>query len=236
MRIALIFLSVLSTLFLTGAAPGTAPPEWSFNATIIEACSCPMFCQCFFNTEPAAPAAGEHGAHHGGSRYCLGNLAYRVNKGTYAGTKLDGAKFWLAGDLGSDFTTGQAEWGILTFDPAVTPKQRDAIQAILPKIYPLKWKSFKVAADAPIDWNATKEIATARLDGGKGGEVTLDKFAGMSSDPVVINNLRYVGAPRNDGFYLMPNKVEAWKGENAFEFHGTNGFTVTIDMNSKDTL
>ena len=31
----------------------SSTPEWSFNATIIEACSCPMFCQCYFNTKPA---------------------------------------------------------------------------------------------------------------------------------------------------------------------------------------
>ena len=28
--------------------------DWHFNGTAIEACSCPMFCQCYFNTEPAS--------------------------------------------------------------------------------------------------------------------------------------------------------------------------------------
>ena len=37
-----------------------APPDWSFNATIIEACSCPMFCTCYFNPSPA----GHHGMGH----------------------------------------------------------------------------------------------------------------------------------------------------------------------------
>jgi hypothetical protein len=27
--------------------------DWHFNGTVIEACSCPMFCQCYFNTYPA---------------------------------------------------------------------------------------------------------------------------------------------------------------------------------------
>ena len=38
--------------------PGTTPAkaEWAVNATAIEACSCPMFCQCYFNTKPAAHA------------------------------------------------------------------------------------------------------------------------------------------------------------------------------------
>ena len=46
---------------------------------------------------------------------------------------------------------------------------------------------------------------------------------------------RAVFAPRNDGFVLMPNKVEAYKlGDKAFEYKGTNGFMITIDINSKD--
>ena len=35
----------------------TASPSWAMNATVIEACSCPMFCQCYFNAEPAGHAA-----------------------------------------------------------------------------------------------------------------------------------------------------------------------------------
>ena len=40
---------------------------------------------------------------------------------------------------------------------------------------------------------------------------------------------------RNDGFVLMPNEVEAYRlGDNAFEFKGTNGFMITVDIASKD--
>jgi len=47
--------------------------------------------------------------------------------------------------------------------------------------------------------------------------------------------LKYWGVPRNDGFILMPNVVEAYRaGDKAFEFKGTNGFMITIDMTSKD--
>ena len=35
----------------------TEAPKWSMNATIIEACSCPMFCQCYFNSMPARCSA-----------------------------------------------------------------------------------------------------------------------------------------------------------------------------------
>ena len=57
----------------------------------------------------------------------------------------------------------------------------------------------------------------------------------MTAEPVVIRNLKYFGVPRNDGFVLMPNEVEAYRvGPKAFEYSGTNGFMITIDIASKD--
>jgi hypothetical protein len=222
------------SLFVIGAAPEEkkAAPEWAMNATIIEACSCPMFCQCYFNSEPASHS--QHGGH-GTDHYCKFNNAYKVNKGHYGDTKLDGAKFWVAGDLGGDFSKGETEWAVATFDPAVTPAQREGIATILGALYPVKWKSFAVAEDATVEWSATKDAATAKLGGGKAAEVQLTRFEGMTSEPVVIRNLRYWGAPRNDGFIMMPNKVEAYRlGERRFEYSGTNGFMITFDINSKD--
>ena len=57
----------------------------------------------------------------------------------------------------------------------------------------------------------------------------------MTTDPTIITNLRYFGAPRNTGFHLMPNEIEAYRvGPNAFEYKGTNGFMITFDITSKD--
>jgi hypothetical protein len=232
---AAVAFAVAAFIPATLQSSGAASPSWAMNATVIEACSCPMFCQCFFNRQPAAHAT--HGGHEGHERYCRGNLVYRVNRGSYNGTKLDGAKFWMAGDLGADLSKGEAKWRIVTFDPSVTKEQREGVLAILPKIYPMKWKSFEIGKDAQVEWAATKSAATARLDGGKAGEVVLGKFQGMTEEPVVIKNLRYVAAPRNGGFILMPSQVEAYRlGDKAFEFKGTNGFMVTIDVNSHDAM
>src|SRR5438876_6111459 len=129
-------------------------PEWSMNATAIEACSCPMFCQCYFNSAPAGHGGGHEGhAEH----YCRFNMAYKVNRGTYGTTDLTGAKFWIAGDLGGDFSKGQMDWAVLTFDPSVTKDQRDGIVAALGKLFPVKWNSFTVAKDADIAWSANKD-------------------------------------------------------------------------------
>jgi hypothetical protein len=216
--------------------PGTpAKADWAVNATAIEACSCPMFCQCYFNTKPAAHAApGEHG-HHGSQHFCRANLAYKINKGHFGSTSLDGAKFWVATDLGGDFSKGQLDWGVLYFDKGLTKAQRDAIGTVAGRIFPVQWQSFSTA-EASIDkWEITPTGAVALMDGGKTAEVRLKKFAGMTDEPVVIRNLKYWGAPRNDGFIMAPNEVEAYRvGPKAFEFKGTNGFLITIDLNSSD--
>jgi hypothetical protein len=62
----------------------------------------PHFCVCYFNAHPVA--------HHESGKtehYCKFNNAYKVNKGHYGSTDLAGAKFWLSGDLGGDFSQGQ---------------------------------------------------------------------------------------------------------------------------------
>jgi hypothetical protein len=216
------------------STPSTSASDWDFNATIIEACSCPMFCQCYFNMQPAS-----HHGHAGGAgeHFCRFNNAFKVNKGQSGAVKLDGVKFWVAGDLGGDFSKGQMDWAVLTFDPSVTKEQREAVGQILGHVYPVKWNSFSIGKDADMEWTAEAQSAHARLGGGKIAEVSLrHPAASASSDgPIVIKNLKYFGVPRNEGFIMMPNEVEAYRiGDKAFEYKGTNGFMITIDIASRD--
>src|SRR5436853_277572 len=165
-----IFLCALLATVAVASAAAADPkeaakqPAWNMNATAIEACSCPMFCQCYFSTEPAG-----HSGHEGAAQehYCRFTNAYKVNKGSFGATKLDGAKFWIAGDLGGDFSKGQMDWAVVTFDPSVTETQRTGIKQILSHVYPVKWNSFTQAPDATIDWTASKDHAEAKLNGGK---------------------------------------------------------------------
>lgn len=233
--IAILMLALIAATINPSEAQEQKPsPEWSMNATVIEACSCPMFCQCYFNTKPAGHAG--HGGSSGmAEHYCRFNMGYKVNKGTYAGVNLDGAMFWIAGDLGNDFSMGNTEWAEVTFDPSVTKQQREAVATILSHVYPVKWKHFSVAEDAKVDWQATKDRAVAKLGDGKKGEIVLVRFQGMNDEPIVMRNVKYFGAPRNDGFVMMPNEVEAYRvGPKAFEYKGSNGFMITIDITSKD--
>jgi hypothetical protein len=238
-KIAILALIVATAATLSAAEPAKPSPAWSLNATVIEACSCHMFCPCYFTTKPAPGQAGQagHEGHGAGGHYCRFNIVYKVNKGKYGATDLSGVKVWIAGDLGDDFGDGQTEWAEATFDPSVTKEQREGMAAILlGPVYPWKWKSFTVGQDAAIEWKGGNDRAVARLDGGKAGEVVLGhNETAMTSEPTVIKNLKYFAAPRNDGFVLMPSEVEAYRrGDNAFEYKGTNGFMLTLDINSKD--
>ncbi len=84
-------------------------------------------------------------------------------------------------------------------------------------------------------WTPGKDEAWATLDGGKTAEVRLKRTSsGMKGQPVVIKNLQYWGAAGNEGFIVMPNTVEAYRaGDKAFEFHGTNGFMITLDAHGQ---
>jgi hypothetical protein len=228
-----VVLAGLVSLGVAGAWAGSAKPEWAMNATAIEACSCPMFCQCYFNTQPA----GHHDMHGGGEKhFCRANLAYKVNKGHHGATSLDGAKFWMSNDLGGDFSKGQMDWNVLTFDKSLSQAQRDAIAKIVGHLFPVTWRSNTVAEGVIDRWEIHDTWAHATLDGGKTAEVKLVRPATANgAGPVVLSNLRYWGAPRNDGFILMPNEVEAYRvGPKAFEYKGTNGFLITVDINSND--
>src|SRR5262245_10213111 len=75
---------------------GGPTPTWHLNATVIEACSCPMFCQCNFNSSPAIHE--HHAGQPGPEQYCRFNRSLLVNRGTFGHTPLSGLKFWMAGD------------------------------------------------------------------------------------------------------------------------------------------
>jgi len=232
--VAVLAFGLVGAVQMVRSQTGSSGPEWSFNATTIEACLCPMFFQCYFDTKPAEHTG--HSEHGSTGHFCRFNMAYKVNKGDYKGVKLDGAKFWIAGDLGGDFSKGQMDWAVVTFDKASTKEQRDGIGAILAHLFPVKWNKLTTSEGA-VSWVNGKTEARATLDGGRSAEVVLNKLgvnSNQAGQPVVIKNLKYFGAPRNDGFVLMPNTVEAYRvGDKPFEFKGTNGFMITVDIDSK---
>ncbi len=226
---ALAAASLLAGFVAAGAGPAGGP-DWAVNMTAIEACSCPMFCSCYFNPNPSG-----HHSEHGEEHFCRFNMAWQVNSGHAGAVDLAGARFWIAGDLGADFGDGVMDWSRVHFDPSVTPGQRAGIATMVGSLYPVQWNDFAVGEDATVEWNAEGDTAVAKLGDGQ-AEVVLTRPPGRNTEaPVVIENLKYWGAPRNDGFVLMPHTLEAYRlGEKAFEYNGGNGFMITVDITSAD--
>src|SRR5688572_15536249 len=205
--------------------------DWAMNATIIDGCSCRLLCPCIFGSPATVGSAATH--EHAGHRSCYFNAAFRVNKGHHGKVRLDGMKFWFAGDKGDAKTVE------LTFEPSATQEQRAAIRVFMSHFLPLKWTSFTEGPDARIDWKADAVHAEARLDGGKAAEVVLTRNPGATgAGTTVIRNMSYFASARNDGFNIMPVEFIAYRRgpkPAPFEFRaGTSGWTITIDMSSRD--
>src|SRR5947199_9973802 len=105
-------ISLLTFCLLVLMATTPAKPAWQMKADYVEACSCHLFCPCYFN---------KHAEH----MTCEFNMAVKVKEGRAGATNLAGAKYWLTGDLGETWgTQKKAAWVTATFDPSTTKAQR----------------------------------------------------------------------------------------------------------------
>jgi hypothetical protein len=224
--------TVLTASVYTRSLARERSVDWSMNATIIDGCSCRILCPCIWGSPATVGSAATQ--EHAGHRSCHFNAVFRVNRGNHGTRRLDGLKFWFAGDKGLARTVE------LTFEPSATDEQRAAVREFLSRFLPLEWKSFTEGPDADIEWNAGAVRAAARLDGGRAAEVVLTRFAGATGEgTTVIRNMSYFAARRNDGFNILPVDIVAYRRgprPAPFEFRGTSGWTITIDMNSGDVI
>lgn len=207
---------IVGSLFVSVSALKAAEPQtWAVKADYIEACSCHLFCPCYFNTKP-------EGGHH-----CEFNNAIKITEGHVGDVNVDGTKVWLSGNLGGDFSKGKMKGAVMTFDTAVTPKQQEAIKFLMGKIYPVKWEKMETAV-APILWERKGENAHAKMGKGE-AEVLLTGVKGPDGQQSVLQNVAYWGAQKNKGFELA-------KGQHHYKGHGynynykdRNGFMISIE-------
>ena len=211
--------------------------SWALNVSVLESCSCPVFCQCFFTGKPPA-SPGMHQGHAMTQHVCRFNQACKVNTGHSGYVRLDGARFWFLGDAGNDFANTKLDWAILTFDPGVSQEQRKELLMVLRHLRwyrPERWNSYTIADDAVVEWSADEKGAHATLGGGAIAETKLTTMLGLQNKPVIMSNMEYFGYPRNSGFILMPSDLIAYRvGDRAFEYKGTNGLLTTVDMAAHD--
>ena len=212
-RISLLLLCVLALMATTPASPA-----WRMKADYIEACSCHLFCPCYFNKHAEHPQ-------------CEFNMAVKVREGHSGDTNLAGAKYWLTGDLGDEWgTQKKGSWVVVSFDPATSKQQRDALAPIILKTYGLEWPELKVQ-EAPIEIvSGGGDIAEAKLGGGQMAYMKLKREPGQDGNGVVLRNVSYFGAQKNDGFAMyrsMDHRADV--GGHKFQYSDRNAFLISID-------
>jgi Protein of unknown function (DUF1326) len=95
------------------AAPGVS--SWRMKADYVEACSCHLFCPCYFNKHAENPM-------------CEFNMVVTVHEGHSENVDLANTKYWLTGDLGDKWgTEKKATWVTVSFDSKTTQAQRDVL-------------------------------------------------------------------------------------------------------------
>jgi len=216
------YLSILLGLTLAASAADT----WQVRLQYIEACSCNLFCPCYFNKLAAHK--------HDGTPRCNFNMATRVVDGKVGDVNLTGLKFWLAGDLGANWATkGEADWLVVTFEPKFTKEQKDALVSVLTKIYPVKWGSFQTDT-AEIEWRISPDGKTADGKLGNGnGQIHLTRFDGSNPKTgAQVNNVKYFAATWNGPFALY-HSDHYFKGfGKSYNLKEANGFVITVEHTS----
>ena len=214
----------ISVLLLCVALAGASSPAASrMTADYVEACSCHLFCQCYFN---------KHAEHP----HCEFNMAVNVREGRSGQTNLAGAKYWITGDLGDEWGTAKkGKWVVVSFDPATTKEQRDALAPIILKTYGLEWSELKVQ-EAPIEITKTGDIAEAKLGGGQMAYMKLKREPGADGKGVVLKNVNYFGAKSNEGFQLYRSlEHRADVAGHQFSYNDRNAFLISIETGDSQT-
>jgi hypothetical protein len=207
------FLVLALAVSLAALPPG---PAWRMKADYVEACSCHLFCPCYFNKEAEHP-------------FCEFNMAVTVREGHSGATNLAGAKYWLTGDLGDEWgTQKKAKWVQVSFDPSTTKAQRDALAPMILKTYGLEWGELKVQ-EAPIEVSRSGDIVEAKLAGGQQAYMKLKREPGADGKGVILKNVAYFGAASNTGFEMYKSiEHRADIGGHKFSYSDRNAFLISI--------
>ena len=197
------------------ASGGQGPAR--MKADYVEACSCHLFCPCYFN---------KHAEHP----YCEFNMAVTVREGRSGTVDLAGARYWLTGDLGEKWgDTKHAKWVVVSFDPATSKAQRDILAPLILKTYGLEWADLKVQ-EAAVTIQKSGDIAEAKLGDGQMGYMKLKRVPGEDGKGVVLHNVSYWGASRNEGFELYKSiEHRADIMGHKFAYSDRNAFLITIE-------
>ena len=204
-----------------------AKSKWNFEAEYIQSCNCAYGCPCNFNARPT-------------EENCEALIAWRVRKGAFYGTKLDGVKvawgLWWPKAIHEGGGVSR-----LYIDAKATAAQRKAIEAIwggkhgggVFVVFNSTFKQVLPAKSARIDW---------RFSANESG-FTVEGFGEVAVDPI----RNPVTGAAFEGQVLLPNGLNFKKANVVavrrlvvhdemplnFEHQDTGGFTTVTRYTEK---
>lgn len=207
---------LLITVALLMGMSGTSSTS-KMKADYVEACSCHLFCPCYFNKMAEHP-------------YCEFNMAVQISEGRSGDVDLAGSKYWLTGDLGEEWgMKKKGKWVVVSFDPKTSKAQRDSLVPLILKTYGLEWGELK-SQEAPVAITRAGDIVEASLAGGTMAHMKLKREPGADGKGVVLQNVKYFDANRNSGFAMYKSlDHRANVMGHKFQYSDRNAFLISIE-------
>jgi hypothetical protein len=205
-KLALAVLS-LAVVFSAGA-PRAAGPDWHITATVAESCSCKISCPCNFGGDPNVNP-------------CEGNRLISIRSGHYENVDLGGVSFLV--------TFTMRSWSKIYVSDKVSDQQMKAVEALLPIAFAGFQRGMLSFTKAPITMDITAE--RVRFSGPE-SSVDMAVMKGYEGKPVKILNLPNVAYQDYTQFKSISH--EHHSADHSWSHAGTNGFTSTMDVGSKD--
>ena len=203
-----MLLAVILLVTVISAPPRAAAPNWHVTATVAESCSCTISCPCNFGGNP-------------NRNPCEGNRVIAIKSGHYEDVDLAGVTFLV--------TFTMREWSKIYVSDKVSEKQMAAVEALLPIAFAGFHRGMLSFTRAPI----TMEVTEKKVKfSGPESSVEMDVMAGFDGKPVQILNLPSPAYQNYTQYKSVLHKHASDK--TTFSYSGTNGFTSTMDVGSKN--
>ena len=195
-------------LLAVTAPPRAAAPNWHLTATVAESCSCTVSCPCNFGGEPT-------------KNPCEGNRLISIKSGHYEDVDLGGVAFLV--------TFTMRSWSKIYVSDKVNDRQMAAVEALLPIAFAGFHRGMLSFTKAPITMDITEK--RVRFSGPESA-VDMEVLSGFGGKPVKVVNLP---SPAFQDYTQYKSISHTHSSDKAtFKYSGTNGFTSTMDVGSKN--
>ena len=195
-------------LLAVTAPPRAAAPNWHLTATVAESCSCTVSCPCNFGGEPT-------------KNPCEGNRLISIKSGHYEDVDLGGVAFLV--------TFTMRSWSKIYVSDKVNDRQMAAVEALLPIAFAGFHRGMLSFTKAPITMDITEK--RVRFSGPESA-VDMEVLSGFGGKPVKVLNLPSPAFQDYTQYKSVTHKHASDK--TTFSYSGTNGFTSTMDVGSKN--